>query len=128
MHACQSRCAFWSVFACKASLLICIALIVASFFIPYRQLMVVTPTGVYVGFDDAVRQQHPIRMPHWLAIGLTAMPALLWHIANRRERARRNNGKWLAQWKICGKCGYDLRATPERCPECGAVPAETAAP
>jgi hypothetical protein len=56
------------------------------------------------------------RVPHWpIVIATGLMPGarlLLW----LRRRRRKPAGH-------CAACGYDLRATPGQCPECGAVPA-----
>ena len=55
-----------------------------------------------------------LSLPHWfVALLLSALP-LRW--ARAYQRVRR-----LASVGCCARCGYDLCATPERCPECGTV-------
>jgi hypothetical protein len=44
-----------------------------------------------------------------------AVPAAICLTTLRRRRQERLAG-------VCRRCGYDLRATPERCPECGQAP------
>jgi len=51
--------------------------------------------------------------PCWALALLAALTPVVWMI---RKRQRSKPGH-------CMVCGYDLRATPDRCPECGSVPA-----
>lgn len=57
-----------------------------------------------------------VGVPMWAVVIVTAVAPALW----LRRRQRRRAAARLAG--CCAHCGYDLRATPDRCPECG-VPA-----
>ena len=51
-------------------------------------------------------------LPYWFLVLLGLPVSLLWARANRRSR------RW-ARRGLCPGCGYDVRASPGRCPECG---------
>jgi hypothetical protein len=70
-------------------------------------------TGEGPGFEYA-----PItafKIPWWFLTTLSAVLPLVWIWKKLRRLARYREG-------LCERCGYDLRATPDRCPECGHIP------
>jgi hypothetical protein len=61
------------------------------------------PTFLFIG----------VGVPFWFLLVVFVCPIIAW-AGHRRQTA--------LPLHHCKQCGYDLRATPERCPECGTVP------
>ena len=60
-----------------------------------------------------------VQVPHWAFAVAAAGPSAAWVLNvlwKRHDRRPPRPG-------LCPSCGYDLRVTPDRCPECGTVPA-----
>jgi len=72
-----------------------------------------------VQFEHLGDDERVIAVAYWLLL-LPTLPLPVIAIARHRRRRHRETSN------LCPTCGYDLRATPDRCPECGAVPASSA--
>lgn len=75
-----------------------------------------------LGWRDATGENHlastpgvlyAVTIPYWATLTLAGVLPLA--DAWRRWRTRRATCR-----RVCATCGYDLRASPDRCPECGA--------
>ena len=60
---------------------------------------------------------HLLHIPYWFFWAMVTPPVLGWLLQKKRSRLRASR----ALNRLCIACGYDLRATPTRCPECGSV-------
>jgi hypothetical protein len=69
-----------------------------------------------VGVPGTVFWQVVVGAPWWGIVAVSAVAPAAALARARRTRRRNPLG-------LCPACGYDLRATPGRCPECGSVPA-----
>ena len=106
------------------SLLLCVAVVVARWVnssAPAVHITEVGPGGMRQYF--VTPQTHfaagPVQVPYWVGVAATLLfPACrlgLLMTSQLRGRQRQRMG-------LCPRCGYDLRATPGRCPECGTIP------
>ncbi len=79
--------------------------------------------AIFLGFGidrDAFLDERRVVLPLWMpAVVTSILPTVGVVVAIMGAKRRRR----LAARTLCAKCGYDLRATPGRCPECGEVPA-----
>jgi hypothetical protein len=82
----------------------------------YSGLIITAYRGAYIFPGSITTTQLSCKL-YWPFALTLAMVAFLF-----RVRSRRRNWGIGPATGLCLRCGYDLRATPDRCPECGTIP------
>jgi len=78
----------------------------------YREVDHGEGTGFIFQRSDTGRGDR-VGVPYWFACIVGLVAPVLWTVRRRRRMVKFRSD--------CPICGYDLRATPDRCPECGTV-------
>jgi uncharacterized membrane protein len=98
----------WAVFVFSIACAICLFVI----------LVLYVVEGI-PALGSEIAQLHSERNRWLLMLGSFALLAIT--AAVLRHLLIENTNTWKFDG-LCPKCGYDLRATPDRCPECGTIP------
>jgi hypothetical protein len=71
-----------------------------------------------IAIPSTAKSQFNVLVSDWACCLGTAILPAIWLVSFRLNRRKQRQVAGL-----CRRCGYDLRASKGRCPECGTVPA-----
>jgi hypothetical protein len=84
--------------------------------------------GVHSIGASWTQEEVGLTLPYWFLALVASLVPGLWIARFGVLLAQYWRGRRRRSAGLCPSCGYDLRATPQRCPECGRMPAQVQSP